>query len=223
VSAPRFRFGRGVTLIGGGAPERAAFDLAVTRAPHVVAADGGANALRDWGIDPEAIIGDMDSVRELEDWRARPGVSVAHVAEQDSTDLEKCLAATEAPFFLGVGLMGRRFDHSLAALHALLRWPERRVVLLSEEDAVFMAPEHWQADLAPGARVSFFPLLPVRGLGSSGLRWPIEGLDFAPGQRIGTSNAASAARVSARFAGPGMVAMVEPRFLDAVLDSLTRA
>lgn len=218
-----FRFDGGVTLVGGGAPDRAAFDLARARAPHVVAADGGANALCGWGIDPAVIIGDMDSVRDLAGWRARPGVAVAQIAEQDSTDLEKCLTATRAPFYLGVGLMGRRFDHSLAALHALLRWPDRRIVLLGEEDAVFMAPPDWRADLAPGARVSFFPLLPVRGVASTGLVWPIEGLDFAAGQRIGTSNAARTAQVSARFGGPGMVAMVERRFLDAVLDSLTRA
>jgi thiamine pyrophosphokinase len=60
----------------------------------------------------------------------------------------------------------------------------------------------------------------VAGVASAGLEWPIEGLSFAAGGRIGTSNRAVAAEVSAEFDGEGMAAMVELRFLDAALESL---
>jgi thiamine pyrophosphokinase len=208
---PAFRFDRGVTLVGGGAADRAAFEEARALAPLVVAADGGADALEGWDARPEAVIGDMDSATVAHLWRDR-GVPVLKLDEQDTTDLEKCLYSVEAPFFVGVGFTGRRFDHTLAALHAMLRW-RRPLVLLGEEDVVFLCPQDWRARLAPGARVSFFPLAPARGLGSEGLLWPIDGLDFAPGARIGTSNAASAAEVSARFDGPGMACILERRFL----------
>ncbi|PKP62551.1 MAG: thiamine pyrophosphokinase, partial [Alphaproteobacteria bacterium HGW-Alphaproteobacteria-8] len=115
---------------------------------------------------------------------------------------------------------GRRLDHTLAALHALLRWRDKRVVLVGAEDVAFLAPCAWSATLEPGARVSFFPLAAVKGLASEGLRWSVAGLDFAPGARVGTSNAADAARVSARFDRPGMVALLERRFLVAALESL---
>jgi thiamine pyrophosphokinase len=209
-----------VTLVGGGALDRETLALARARAPAVVAADGGANWLSAWGESAAAVIGDMDSVEDAEGWRAR-GAHVGRIAEQETTDLEKCLYATEAPFYLGVGLMGRRFDHTLGALHALMKRPEKRMILIGEEDLVFLAPPTWRARLAPGARVSFFPLRPVRGVTSEGLVWPIDGLDFAPGVRIGTSNSAASADVSAAFDGLGMAATVERRFLDAVLESLT--
>jgi thiamine pyrophosphokinase len=197
--------------------------LAQARAPHLIAADGGANRLRCWGLQADAVIGDMDSVADLNFWETTPGVEVLALREQETTDLEKCLYATDAPFYLGVGFMGRRFDHTLAALHALLRFPDKRAALIGEEDVVFLAPPRWRARLAPGARVSFFPLRPVAGLASSGLEWPLDGLDFAAGARIGTSNRAVADIVSADFDGIGMAAMVERRFLDAALESLREA
>lgn len=214
------RFSQGVTLVGGGALSRATFEAARALAPVVIAADSGADRLEGWGADAAAVIGDMDSVARLELWRARPGVTVLHLPEQETTDFEKCLYSVAAPFYLGVGFTGRRLDHTLAALHALLRWRDRRVALIGAEDVAFLCPCDWRARLAPGARVSFFPLAAVRGLASSGLRWPVEGLDFAPGARVGTSNQACAADVSARFDRPGMVALVERRWLGAALESL---
>lgn len=212
-------FSGGVMLVGGGDVDDGALALARARTAHVVAADGGANRLADWGLGADAVIGDMDSVVDAEGWRRR-GAHLLPLAEQDTTDLEKCLYSTEAPFYLGIGFTGRRFDHTLAALHALLRWPAKRVVLLGVEDAIFLAPPAWRATLVHGARVSFFPLRPVSGLASEGLEWPVQGLAFAPGERIGTSNRATAAGVSASFDRPGMAAMVERAHLDAVLASL---
>jgi len=214
------RFSEGVTLVGGGALSRETFNAARALAPVVVAADGGADRLAAWGAHPAAVIGDMDSVADLDAWRARGDVTVLRLPEQDTTDFEKCLYSVEAPFYLGAGFTGRRLDHTLAALHALLRWRDKRVALIGEEDVAFLCPCDWRATLSPGARVSFFPLAPVRGVASTGLCWPVEGLDFAPGLRVGTSNAASAAQVSARFDRPGMVALLERRFLGAALESL---
>jgi|OM-RGC.v1.012926468 thiamine pyrophosphokinase len=216
---PPLRFPGGVTLVGGGTLDAASLDLARARAPHLVAADGGANRLRGGALRLDAVIGDMDSVERLEDW-ASAGTAILPIDEQETTDLEKCLYATEAPFYLGVGFLGRRFDHTLAALHALLRFPDKRVVLIGEDDAVFLAPETWRARLSPGARVSFFPLAPTRGLASEGLLWPLAGIAFAAGSRIGTSNEATATEVSARFDRAGMAAMVERRHLAAALESL---
>lgn len=213
------RFSGGVVLVGGGELDRAAFDAARALCAHVVAADGGANILGGWGVSVDAVIGDMDSVADLGVW-TRGGAQVLRIAEQETTDLEKCLYATEAPFYIGVGFIGLRFDHTLAALHALLRRPDKTVVLLGPRDVVLLAPPRWAVTVEPGARVSFFPLRPVRGLRSTGLEWPIDGLDFAAGHRIGTSNRATAASVTAAFDGEGMAAILEARFLDAALRSL---
>ncbi|TYO91501.1 thiamine diphosphokinase [Oceanicella actignis] len=212
-----------VALIGGGAAGPAELEAALARAPRVVAADGGANLLAAGARKPDAVIGDMDSVADPARWRDDPEVRFVPVDEQDSTDLEKCLRLTRAPLYLGAGFLGGRMDHSLAALHALLRHADRRVVLLGAHDVAFAAPPLWRARLAPGARVSIFPLAPCRAHGSRGLRWPLDPLALAAGSVIGTSNEAAAEEVTLRFDGPGAVILLEPRFLDAAIESLTGA
>ncbi|UYV37754.1 hypothetical protein N4R57_01140 [Rhodobacteraceae bacterium D3-12] len=78
-------------------------------------------------------------------------------------------------------------DHQLAALHGLMRYPERLCVLLGKRDLVFLAPPEIRLDLPEGARFSLFPMARVKAV-SEGLRWAVDGLDLAPGETIGTSN-----------------------------------
>lgn len=218
----RLRFDGPVALVGGGAASEDDVREAARRSSAVIAADGGCDLCARAGAAPlAAVIGDMDSARDLGRWRDHPGCQVIEIAEQDTTDFEKCLYTVDAPLYLGVGFFGRRLDHSLAALHVMLRRRAQKIILIGEEDVVFLAPPLWRAELAPGARVSILPLTPCRGLGSTGLRWPIGGLDFALGRRIGSSNEADAALVTTRFDRPGAALLLERRFLDAAIASLT--
>jgi len=201
-----------VTLVGGGSLERETLDKARLIAPRIIAADGAADRLADWDVAPDAIVGDMDSIVERARWESGPW-AFRHLPEQGTTDFEKCLYVSDAPFYVGVGFTGRRLDHTLAVLHVMLARPEKRVVLLGEVDAIGLARpgEILELDVDVGATVSFFPLLPVTGVVSQGLRWPIDGLAMVPGKRIGTSNRASERQVRVGFDGPGMVVTLEQR------------
>ena len=156
------RFDTAVTLVGAGALDLAMVEAARCFAPTLIAADSGADHLAAMRLDPCAVIGDMDSIADPERWRASPATFV-HLAEQDTTDFEKCLYATEAPFYLAVGFTGLRIDHTLAVFNALLRYPLKRIVLIGEHDVSALAPpgETLRLALTPGARVSIYPLRPV--------------------------------------------------------------
>ncbi|MFT4795430.1 MAG: thiamine pyrophosphokinase [Paracoccaceae bacterium] len=215
-------FDAGLLLVGGAPLPRGAIAEvgALTRA--VVAADGGADQWLAEGLSlPDAVIGDMDSVADPAAWRARLGPRFIHLTDQMSTDLEKCLRLTRAPLTVGVGFLDGRLDHSLAALHALMRHPGRVVVLLGDEDAVALLPPRWTMAVDPGARISLFPMVPVRATGCAGLEWPVTGMAFRPGTWIGTSNRAVGAAVAVSTDAPGMIALVARRFLPQLLDSLT--
>ncbi|MAS45558.1 MAG: thiamine diphosphokinase [Rhodobacteraceae bacterium] len=220
---PPLIFDRPALLLGGGPAPSGLIAALAPLCGAVIAADGGANRLRDAGPAPDAVIGDMDSLEDPDHWRARLGDRLIPVAEQDSTDLEKCLRLTRAPLYLGVGFLGGRIDHSLAALHTLLVHPERRILLAGREDLAFLAPLRWRARLETGARVSIYPLADCVGLASTGLEWPLESLPLGPGTRIGTSNRASAAEVGLDLSARGALIVVERRFLREILASLDEA
>ena len=210
-----------VTLLGGGEADRQTLENALARAPRLVAADGGADRALALGHVPETVIGDLDSLSQAA--RARLGPARVHrVGEQDSTDFDKALCAIAAPAVLAVGFTGARLDHTLAAFSTLARHPLRRCVLLGGGDLCFLAPPALALALPVGARLSLFPLAPVRGR-SEGLRWPIAGLAFAPAGRIGTSNATVAPRVALAFDDPGMLVVLAEDTLDSVLAALEGA
>jgi thiamine pyrophosphokinase len=211
-----FRSDALVTLVGAGPVSDARLRAALALAPRVVAADGGADHALPEGYRLEAVIGDMDSVCDPEALAAR-GIAVHPIADQDSTDLEKCLVAIEAPMVLGVGFLGGRVDHDLAAMNALVRHPPGVLVLLGERDVCFHCPRCLSLDLPAGTRVSLFPMRPVRGVGSEGLRWPLAGLAFAPDAGIGTSNAATGGRVTISLDGPGMLVILPQSMLRQVV------
>ena len=218
MKAERLSFPLPVTLVGGGPLTRAMLDEALAVAPVPVAADGAADRLTAWGIEPAAVIGDMDSIGNLAAWQAR-GTPVVHLADQDSTDFEKCLEVTEAPFYIGAGFTGGRVDHMLAVFHAMLARSDKQVVLLGEEDAIALVPPGREValELEEGAVVSLYPLLGATGTLSEGLEWSVDGLTLAPGLRVGTSNRAVSGPVRLAFDGPGVLVLLERRYLGALI------
>ncbi|GAA3870372.1 thiamine diphosphokinase [Celeribacter arenosi] len=207
-----------VTLVGGGDLESTTLNDVLKIAPYLVAADGAADVALSFNAIPEAVIGDFDSL-SADARETIPQDRFFHIAEQNSTDFEKCLSRIEAPLVLALGFMGARLDHELAVYSVLMRYPERRCIVVGECDICLHVPEGISLELAPGTRVSLFPLGQVTGK-STGLRWPIEGIEFAPNGRIGTSNEATQARVTLDFAGPGMLLILPRHCLGAVIAAI---
>jgi len=191
-----------VTLIGGAAITRARLDRATALAPHVVAADSGADAALALGAQPCAVIGDFDSI-SAEARRGLPASVLHPIPEQDSTDFDKSLRNIRAPLVVGIGFSGDRLDHQLAAYNTIVRHPWRRCVLLGEKELVFLAPPSMSIELRPDTPLSLFPMGAVEGI-SEGLRWPIGGLNFAPDGRAGTSNLVT---------GPVFLSVTAPKML----------
>lgn len=209
-----------VTLVGAGGVGRGALAAALRLAPCLIAADGGANVAVRAGLLPHRVIGDLDSVNA----RTRATVPAGHflfVAEQETTDFEKCLMRIEAPFILALGFAGPRADHALAAWNALVRHPGRRCLILTARDVAFAAPARIGLDLAAGTRLSLFPMAPVTGR-ATGLRWPLEGIDFRPDGRIGVSNRAEGP-VALAFDAPGMLVILPRAALPAAIAGLRSA
>ncbi|MGV6812390.1 MAG: thiamine diphosphokinase [Brevirhabdus sp.] len=209
-----------LTLLGGGKAPKAVVNAALFHAPVLVAADGGADRALALGHRPEAVIGDLDSL-SASAHAALPADRILRIAEQDSTDFDKCLCVLPAPLVLAVGMTGRRLDHTLAAFNTLVRHAHRQIIVLGAHDVCFACPPRLRLDLEPGSRASLFPMARVTGR-STGLHWPIDGLEFAPDGQSGTSNRADGP-VSLDFDAPGMVALLPFNALGAVMAGLAQS
>ncbi len=121
-----------VTLLGAGRVEADDLALALSHAPVLVAADGGAAHALDRGLMPRAVIGDMDSMPDAVR-QAIPADRLHKIEEQDSTDFDKALCSIAAPLVLGVGFLGDRLDHQLAAMSALVRQAAQRCILIGAQ------------------------------------------------------------------------------------------
>ena len=124
-----------VTLIGGAPVPRADLDAALALAPVLAAADGGADAALANGLVPQAVWGDFDSISP-QARAAIPTENLHRIAEQDSTDFEKCLSRIDAPLVLAIGFCGARQDHFLAALNTLARGIGPPCILIADQDIV---------------------------------------------------------------------------------------
>ena len=173
----------------------------------LIAADGGADVLLKIGRRPDLVIGDMDSAGALPD--DLPQLSLA---SQDDTDFEKCLARIGAPLIVGLGFLEGRLDHTLASMHALTALThDQPVILVGDTDLVLRLRGDIAFEAEPGDRVSVYPLGIQAFQGSTGLKWPLDGLEMAAGRLIGTSNLAVSRTVRIN-AGPGEgYALIMPR------------
>lgn len=178
-----------LVIVGGGVVDADLLRDLYVSGGHLVGADGGADQIVAAGLMPEAIIGDFDSLQNPMGWLGR--TRLMQITEQDTTDFEKALYSTRAPVTVALGMTGKRFDHTLAALDAVARQArERTIILVDEGDLAMALTGTFSFEVQRGDRVSVHPLAPIRFRKSIGLKYPLDGVRLAPGERTGTSNEA---------------------------------
>ncbi len=178
-----------LVIVGGGTVDHELMRDLYLAGAHLVGADGGADEIVAAGLKPEAIIGDFDSLQAPDTWLGR--TKLLRVPEQETTDFEKSLYCTRAPVTIALGMTGRRFDHTLAALDAVTKHgKDRPIILVDEADLAMALTGPFSFEVDPHERVSVHPLLPIRFKRSIGLKYPLDNLRLAPGERTGTSNEA---------------------------------
>lgn len=212
MSTPRVHKSSSILLIGAGPCSAKLVNKASSFAETVVAADGGYNHATEAGLQVDLVVGDMDSQSDLP-----TEVNSFVLSDQDKTDFEKCLSVCDAEMFLGVGFLGGRLDHQFAAFSALLKDP-RPILLLDDQQVVFIAPETIEVDVDAGGQVGFYPLLPVT-VDISGVRWPLSSVKLSPNGLISTSNIADGCRISIGSDCRGLLVILPANAIRNVTDA----
>ena len=174
----------------------APYQVLVHQAKLVVAADGGARALRTLGIVPHVVVGDLDSLDAplLAELEAQQVEVQRYPREKDATDLELALqlAAERGATSIDVlGALGGRWDHTLANIW-LLAHPSllgRSVPLHADRQTLSLVRDQARIEGKRGDTVSLLPLTPqVHGVSTSGLYYPLHDATLAAEQARGVSN-----------------------------------
>ncbi|HEV8338299.1 MAG TPA: thiamine diphosphokinase [bacterium] len=189
------------------------------RADLLLAADGGARVARAAGLVPHLIIGDFDSLdAKTARWARRRRIPRRRLpVVKDATDAE--LALREAlrrgarEILIFASLTGR-MDQALANLLLLVtaRSARARAWLTDGRATAWLASGTARIEGRSGDLVSLLPLTPaVRGIVTTGLRYPLRGGTLRRGSTRGISNEITTAPASVRVRGGDVLVIHTPR------------
>lgn len=185
-------------IIVGGEPIDAAVLGRLPSPRYVIAADSGLDHALALGLQPDVVIGDMDSVgREVLDAAVAAGVPVErHPRDKDATDLELAFQHAQArghDHAVLLGGYGGRLSHMLGNALALVADALSEIsVEWHVNAATVYVVRHGAPLTVRGGEGDLVSLLaaggPAEGVTTSGLRWRLDDEDLAPGSTRGISN-----------------------------------
>jgi len=174
----------------------------------VIAADGGAALALQMGLQPQAVIGDMDSIpAELRSRLEALGCRfIHHPVRKDETDTELAIRhalqqGAHEVFLLGA--TGGRLDHTLANVF-LLALPELRNIsarIMAGSTDIWLLRDRLDIEGRQGDIVTLLPLgQDAFGVKTQGLEYALQGDTLRFGQARGVSNVmtSAVARISLR-------------------------
>ena len=184
-------------VTGGDAPGLDLIRHRIEGCSFICAADSGLDVLISWKVEPDLVVGDMDSISDPAILDRYPG-TIRHPADKDETDTEigiRELRARGYQRILLIGGGGGRLDH-LLAIRSLFDRPWGQDEWLTHRERVVRISEPTSFAVPAGSTVSVFPLSTgASGMASEGLKWPLDGLSWGPGE-FGVSNQAIAPEVT---------------------------
>ena len=184
---------------------------------RIICADAGAHHAIAMGLEPDVVVGDLDSLSaDLRVHLEELGVRfVVYPARKDQSDLELALqlAVEEGAAHIDLmATMGGRLDQSLANLLLLTRpeWEAVHIRVIDGDEVAWVVhgKQHSEIDGQPGDTVSLVPLTPsVTGVFLEGVEWPLKDATLQLGSTLTISNVLATARASL-YMSEGIVLVV---------------
>jgi len=180
--------------------------LAAVSGAFVIAADGGATTALAFGLTPDLVIGDLDSIDDATLARVAHLPIDRHPRDKDATDgqlaIERALDRHPTHLYLLGFLGGPRLDQLLANILLLTRLAIPTTVLDERNEArVLRAGEVHTWSPEPTETVSLLPLSGnVTGVQTLGLRWKLNAETLDLGETRGVSNEPVATEASVSIA-----------------------
>lgn len=201
-------------LLDGERPNRETLIETWDDADFRVCADGAATICLGYGLQPDLIIGDMDSLDRVDRDRFTES-EILHVADQETTDGEKailyCLGKGYRDIIL-LGAMGKRVDHGLYNLGLLRKFHDRldQLRMVSDNETAFLITGEQTFRADPGTRISLLPAFgKVDNVVTSGLEYPVDHETLELGCHASISNGFTGQEATVRFDSGILLVVIE--------------
>ncbi|MEN3039181.1 MAG: thiamine diphosphokinase [Candidatus Kryptonium sp.] len=129
----------------------------------IACADGGANLAYKLKIQPNFIIGDLDSIEEkVKNFFQKKGSEIILDTDQDSTDIEKSVKFLINRGYTSIDIvsaLGDRIDHNLGNLSVLVNFHKKaKLRIIWESGEIFFVTGKFSFEVNKGDVISLVPL-----------------------------------------------------------------
>ena len=202
-----------VILANGSFPRRKCLLEMLRNAGRIVCCDGAAAKLLRAGLEPDLVVGDLDSLDPV--LKKRFKKRLVHESEQETNDLSKAFRACMARSWRNIvilGAGGRREDHLLGNASLLPLFAAAGADVRMETDFGTFLPILKSASFRrpAGTKVSIFSFHPEMPVTATGLKYPLDKLRL-PFWWCGTLNETNAPKFSLTFDGRVPLLLYFPR------------
>lgn len=184
---------KSLVVLNGSKPSRSLIHQFWNEVDCRICADGAANSFIEYGLAPDVIIGDLDSVPS--DFEEHfPDSKVLKDPSQNTTDGEKALDYCVQHNYLDItiiGALGNRLDHTLYSISLLKNFSHKTqcITIYSDDEKIFVIDKSYVLKELKGARISLMPVFgKVTEVKTEGLKYPLAGETLAFGRFSSISN-----------------------------------
>lgn len=193
-----------VIFLNGRLPATKIIKNFIDRNTLIIAADGGANKIKELKIKADFIVGDMDSISKSSlKYFTQKKTSFIKIDDQESTDFEKSLKFCSQQKLKSVvifGATGMRPDHTLNNFSVLKRFYKKiNVLLVTDEFYIFYLPKHFSFNYKTEETVSLIPMPIAKGIKTNGLEFALDNEDLEFGVREGALNKSNSEKITISF------------------------
>lgn len=163
----------------------------IDNAKTIICTDGSANKVKNHGYDPTFVIGDMDSIKNIQDFTESEFI---HIPRQDNTDLEKvfdyCMKYGINKVSL-LGATGIRDDLALANMIMLIQYYNKLKIQMVTDIYTIECTKGKQSFASfPQQTISLMAVYRVKSVTTKGLKFPLKKQSMMP-SGMGISNLAT--------------------------------
>jgi thiamine pyrophosphokinase len=147
----------------------------LSAAKRIVCCDGSTESLLLAGYEPDAIVGDLDSLND--ELVSRYADRIFLDENQDSNDLTKSVEWCTAMGYRNiviVGATGKREDHTLGNISLLAEYiRDINIIMVTDTGVLIPYLNSTQITSFPGQQISIFSIDPQTEVTSHGLKYPL--------------------------------------------------